>query len=196
MLDALRSVTAQNFVYGHQRIFMETSHDDCSCDSPVGVAANRNRVLDHQWAKICQYVIFLDADDTIPKNYVEELLRTADRDDCVVACGAKLFGLEEREVPVRTPVNLDTLLESNTVHCSALIPLKHFRAVGGFCTDLPSHEDWDLWCQLAALGVEFRTCKSTYLNYRRHAGSRSKQNPNGFWEAKIRLNNEYQRVTW
>jgi len=190
LLEAHRSAVRQRL----SGMMVEVAHDACGSSNPIGVSANRNLVLSHPWSEKCQYVIFLDADDTIPPNYASELVRIADGDDCVVACGAQLFGDESRNVPVATPVNLQTLLVSNTVHCSALIPIKHFRAVDGFHIGLRSHEDWELWCRLAARGVEFRTCHGTHLNYRRHAGSRSKLAPEGFWEMKKQLNGEYWRA--
>ena len=196
LLDAVRSVTAQKFPTGqHRRVFLNVSHDDCNGDSPIGVAANRNKALKHEWLDCCQYIIFLDADDTLPTNYVDEMLYVADGDDCIVACGAKLFGDECRRAEVRTPITMKSLLNANSIHCSALIPVKHFKAVGGYREDLASHEDWELWVRLASKGIEFRNTQATYLNYRRHSGSRSKFNPEGFWKIRTQLNQEYGKVT-
>lgn len=161
---------------------LEVSHDDCGGRFPQGVARNRNYVLEFPNFESFQYLLFLDADDVLPINYIEELTKTANGDDCVVACPAQLFESDTRYLTVRTPITLETLLEGNTIHCSALIPTKLFQASGGFNPELSSHEDWELWCRFAKDKIEFRNCPTTRLFYRRHGGSRSSLHPEGFSE--------------
>ena len=186
---ALDSVFRQTVPVGRQRF-----HDCCGeVNTPIGAARARNLLAAGCMYDAPKYIIFLDADDYLPTNYVEELLKVANGDECVVACPARLFGDEQRKVDVRDPVNLDTLLKGNTIHVSALVPFKLFCEAGGFDPTLESHEDWDLWCRLAVRGAEFRVCRSTHLWYRRHAGSRSVVNRGGYQKVFARLNAEYAK---
>jgi len=185
---SLSSAIAQSVI--PTRIYI--AHDNCGKANPVGAAANRNKVFAFDVG--VKYIMFLDADDVLPANYLEELLKVANGADCVVTCPAQLMGDENRFVPVHTPITLDTLLEGNTIHCSALIPYEKFKEAGGFDPLLPSHEDWDLWLRMSLLGVEFRNCISTHLLYRRHEGSRSSQNRENFWKMKQQFQSQYQKV--
>src|SRR5262249_17838647 len=101
-------------------------HDECGKPNPIGTGANRNKLLKISSLRAFDYVIFLDADDWLPSDYVEQLCDVANGWRHVVTCNATLFGEEKGKIFVRTPVNLTTLLERNTVHCSALIPIPTF----------------------------------------------------------------------
>ena len=162
-------------------------HDRCDKDDPVGVATTRNRLFSFEHLKTFDYIIFLDADDILPSNYVEELLRESRSEKVIVTCGMETFGDIIGKANVQTPINLETLLELNTVHISALIPVDIFKESGGFNTDFDAFEDWEYWCRLAFLGYEFRNCTSTRLQRRVHFDSRHSQKPHDvhFYREKL-----------
>lgn len=150
------------------------AHDACGTGHPpIGVAANRNRALEWGMFNSHEYVVFLDADDHLPPNYIEELYGVAGGAACVVTCDAFRFGVGPNVGPlhVRRPVTLESLLEQNTVHCSAMIHTSLFRRFH-FDPTLASFEDWELWCRMAAAGIEFRHCSTIQLHYRQHPDSR------------------------
>lgn len=164
--DAVASAWAQTSPLCEVRV----AHDACGAENPEGVAHMRNLGLTAAQRAGHDYIVFLDADDVLPPEYVERVLDVARGDPCVVATDGRCFGADDGEILVRLPINLDTLLEMNTVHCSALVPVA--RAGAGFDPKLAAYEDWDFWCRLAAAGVEFRYCTGTRLMIRRHAASR------------------------
>ena len=157
------------------------SHDGCRGNNPVGTAANRNRFRDLGYAAHFDWVVFLDADDFLPRNYVEALLEVADTKDFdVIACDMTQFTDSHiiGKTIVRLPICLETLLELNTIHCSALI---RARTLPYYDTTLDAFEDWDLWLEMAVAGFRFGYCPSTWLFHRLHADSRhntKKQNVN------------------
>lgn len=147
------------------------AHDACTGGVPRGLSATRNQVLSGGYIISHHYVVFLDADDTIPSNYVEELERVADGDECVVCCPAELFGEQGGRIIPTVPVTKESLMNGNTIHCAALIPLLALREVGGYDETLNAWEDWEMWFRLQRAGVEFRCTDKTHLNYRRHSDS-------------------------
>jgi hypothetical protein len=154
---------------------VHVSHDNCGQGAAVGVGVNRNRAI--ACCDRFQYLVHLDADDSLPNDYVYHLMRVADGQPCVVVCGADVFtGAEPvSTIEVRRPLTLRTLLEENTIHVSALIHTSLLTKYGGFDEKLPAFEDWDYWGKLMSQRVEFRYCATTRLNNYRHADSRHAQ---------------------
>jgi glucosyltransferase len=168
--DALQSIAWQTYA----NLEIRVGHDNCGTGlAPVGLSANRNKILNDP-SVTHDYVIFLDADDKLPFDYVESLVRTARPGRCVVCCPAELWEEETGYIIPKLPVTPKTLLTGNTIHCAALIPVRLLREVGGYDESLSAWEDWDLWMHFASLGVEFRCCSTTRLLYRRHTGSMNK----------------------
>lgn len=151
------------------------AHDACGhLDEPVGLSKNRNSLLWSIFDRF-QYVVYLDADDRLPVNYVEELLRVAQGDNCVVTCPAEFFGEQTGGVLPVEHVTKETLLSGNTIHCSALIPIRILKHAGGYDESLQAWEDWELWMRLVSIGTEFRTTDKTKLMYRRHWDSMNRR---------------------
>lgn len=168
-------------------------HDNCGGLSSSGVAVVRNRVL--SWAAendFAGHIVFLDADDRLPLDYVEKLVSISDG-KTIIATDGQYFGDGNGRISVREPVTLKTLLDYNTIHCSALIPLEAFRRCGGFDPTLSAWEDWDLWCRLATLGVSFRVCRKTLLYIRRHPHSRHANKKMSLVEARSLMLERYDR---
>lgn len=168
---------------------VHVAHDDCGGGSPVGVGANRNRVMeyvDRLRPKLpFEWVLFLDADDQIPRDYVETLYEIGARENAdVVACDAQKFGDETDLIQVMTPITYETLLEYNTVHCSALIRLAFFRQYGGYDETMNSFEDWELWLRFARNGARFEYSQAVRLQYRQHGDSRHHQKKENISQAR------------
>jgi GT2 family glycosyltransferase len=148
------------------------AHDNCGKDNPRGVGAMRNSILYTGLVPLYDYIIFLDADDVLPPNYVEELLRVVDGDKCIAICPAAMFGEQTGGIWPATPVTVAGLLDGNNIHSSQLIPVDVLQRAGGYDEELLAWEDWDLWLRLVKAGYEFRYTNKTNLAYRRHADSR------------------------
>lgn len=167
-------------------------HDRCgTLYEPKGVAFTRNRII--HFLTPFDYLIFLDADDILPSNYVEEMLKASNGEKVIVASGTEYFGDEAGKIDVRQPINLETLLELNTINVSALIPVSVFRESSGF-NEFDAYEDWEFWCRLAYSGYEFRHCPTTRLQRRIHAGSRHCKKTISLDEFRSQMLNCYQYV--
>lgn len=136
-----------------------------------GIVSVRNKALDIARG---EYIIQLDADDTLPKNYIEEVVNTAlkHRAD-VVYTDYKKFG-EEDSLSNFPEFSYEMLKNRNFIHAASLVRLK---AVGDarFDSELTkkSHEDWDFFLSLAVSGAVFKKSSRTHLNYRIHNGARN-----------------------
>jgi hypothetical protein len=104
----------------------------------------RNAAAMKAWGK---YLIFLDADDTLDRNYVKNMLDAAHG-----AAGPTLFqpstlGVREDGVEDTEPVLIrpaDSLLTRNHMVIGTMLERRLFMSVGGF-RDFQMYEDWDLW---------------------------------------------------
>lgn len=168
-------------------------HDHCGQDNPVGLSTMRNRFLQDPKSLDSEYVIFLDADDTLPQNYAEELWKEAEKQrGAVVTCRAKFFGDQEGQNVPQLPVTIKSLLEGNSIHASALIPVAVLREAGGYDTALSAWEDWDLWLRLCQKGIVFLYAPDVALNYRRHAGSMNRTFLGTFEETQKKFREKYE----
>jgi glycosyltransferase involved in cell wall biosynthesis len=93
-----------------------------------------------------EYILPLDADDRIKPEYVARAAEVLDRQPLVgfVGCHYRIFG--EREGTC-TPddYRLPNLLVENVVPIASVIRRSCWEEVGGYCPELNSIEDWDLW---------------------------------------------------
>ena len=98
------------------------------------------------------WLIFLDADDTLDNRYVEEMK---------VADGGTLLqpstlGVYEDGSTDEYPVVISKkpILESNYLVIGTMCRSETFFKVGGFDDSLPALEDWDLWIRMLRKGEE------------------------------------------
>jgi glucosyltransferase len=137
----------------------------------VGVVATRNRALD---IAVGDYAIQLDADDWIDVNYVEEVVKLAEKTNAdIVYTDYSKFG-SDIEISNFPDFNLEILKNKNYVHVSSLVRLKAIKK-NKFDVKLQnlSHEDWDFFLTLALQGNKFIKCTTTHLNYRIHSSTRN-----------------------
>jgi glycosyltransferase involved in cell wall biosynthesis len=107
-----------------------------------------------------EYVIFLDADDSLADNYIEEMIKgTADiRVPSVsyVSHGVGLAPYVPRVSACRHdgPCGPACLPLGNYLVIGSMARTEALRAVGGF-RDWPMYEDWDLWARCYLNGATF-----------------------------------------
>ena len=136
-----------------------------------GVVYTRNFGLDKATGA---YLMFLDADDKIPADYIAsnvEMIESHKLD--VVYTDFEYFG--SREGIDRFPdYKLEYMKHMNIVHISSLM---RASCVGEHRFDEQlanrSHEDWDFFLGLALKGVKIGKNPSTRLYYRQHKTSRN-----------------------
>lgn len=130
-----------------------------------GVARARNRGIDMAQG---EYILPLDADDTIAPTYLEKAKAALDSDPMlkVVYCRASFFGEKNGPWEVHYK-DFKSLLAVNAIFVSALFRKTDARAIGGFDEAMTfGHEDWDFFIRL--LDGENRVCQipEILFNYR------------------------------
>lgn len=160
--------------------------DDASDDDTATVAAgfaqfgvrylrtenhhvHQNR-LDGAAATVAPCLIFLDADDQLPPNYIQAAEAVAGTDPGIglVFTDCELFGLRSG-LHRHDPVNIE---QRNYLHCASLVRRAALESVVWPATTTSgyTHNDWYMWRRIVRLG--WKTAKSPVpLRYRQHAAS-------------------------
>jgi glycosyltransferase involved in cell wall biosynthesis len=112
-----------------------------------GLSAARNTGIESAKG---EYILPLDADDLIGKEYIEKALKAyeANKNLKLVYCLANKFGSEngQWELP---PYSYQYLLMNNCIFCSAIYPKSVWEVVGGYNIDFKKgYEDWDFWLKI------------------------------------------------
>src|SRR5262245_29193105 len=137
-------------------------------DRHQGVCAARNR-----GAEIArgEYLIFLDGDDRMPRDFVARHLAAMTSGTPFVYGPAKAFGdgpAARAYWSVPTWAEYDRW-ECNTVNTSAMYARWAFAAAGGWSDRVPTMWDWDLALRSARFGTP--RASRAVLDYRQHADS-------------------------
>ena len=134
-----------------------------------GVVSARNEGSKKSKGK---YIIFLDADDILDKNYIEVCLKTIRSSKAkYVYTDMILFGAENK---IHKAMKFDPeylVVKGNFIHVGALVDARAFEKVGGF-SEQEAFEDWDLWLKFLENGYYGEYTPDTLYHYRRHQGSR------------------------
>ena len=104
----------------------------------------------------CQtdWLIFLDADDTLDKNYISRMLEGTGNVRQPATIGVYEDGRRDAEAVVIPKKNL---LDGNYIIIGAMIDHELFNQVGGF-GDEELYEDWSLYLRLEEAGATFGVC--------------------------------------
>ncbi|MBX3385352.1 MAG: glycosyltransferase family 2 protein [Phycisphaeraceae bacterium] len=146
-----------------------------------GLPAARNAGAERAAQHAGDYLVFLDADDTIEHTFARRLSAEIARAGADAASGVgpgvvshaycqerltdKAFGIWT--VPAWDPT---LLLITNLHPVTALIRRECFEAVGGFDETMRrGYEDWDLWLRFAARSWRGLRVREPLFNWRRHS---------------------------
>lgn len=132
-----------------------------------GVVAARNFAIQ---ACAGEYILPLDADDTIEPTYVEKAVKVLDENKNIgiVYCRAKIFGAEDKiwDLPAYSK---ESFLYGNVVFCTALFRKSDFVKAGGYKANMEhGWEDYDLWLSFVELGLDVYQIDEILFNYRKH----------------------------
>lgn len=136
-----------------------------------GVIATRNEAISLVKG---DFLLQLDADDTIPENYINELLEhAASKSVDIVYTDYVMF--QDRTDRSNFPeYTLEELKNHNFINISALVKTK---IIGSKQFDPAlanmTHEDWDFFLGLCLGGAVASKCTTTHLNYRIHGKGRN-----------------------
>jgi glycosyltransferase involved in cell wall biosynthesis len=163
--DNTREV-AHGFVERNSRI-KYYYHENC------GVSASRNYGIS---VSNGQYILPLDADDCIHKDYLKSAVSILSCNSSVkvVYCKCDYFGALDG--PMQLPIfSLSTLSCRNLIFVSALFRKVDFQSIGGYDELMTSGwEDWEFWINLLKDGGDVHQIDKTYFFYRIKHESRNK----------------------
>lgn len=139
-----------------------------------GIIAVRNKAINIAKG---EYLVQLDADDAIPTNYVNELVKSAQKDNGksdIFYTPALDFNNNEKIID--PPVfNIEILKHYNFIHASAMVKTRIIKKYQ-YDKNLESLglEDWDMYLNMCLNGVKAMRVDSTYLIYRSHGNNPSR----------------------
>lgn len=118
-----------------------------------------------------ELIAFLDADDTIDKNFVKYMVSflAANPDASYCYSQMKVHGAQNG---VAKTIDFDPgflLLKSNFIGIGVIIPKQIFLDVGGFDESLSAFEDWDIWLKLLSSGHKGKLLKKPLYNWYFHS---------------------------
>ncbi|TMV50800.1 glycosyltransferase [Paenibacillus mesophilus] len=135
-------------------------------------AGARNAGIEQATGK---YILPLDSDDIIEKNYVEKAVEILEgnQEVGVVYCYADLFGEKSGRWDLPN-YSLEKMLLDNVVFVTALFHKEDWEKVGGFNTNMKhGMEDYDFWLSVMELGREIYQIPEVLFHYRIKPTSRT-----------------------
>ncbi len=161
--------------------------DDASSDATRDIArayeSQGVRYLRGEWKSVCAarnggamatgapFLIFLDADDILPPNYLELCRATMEDPTIAIAYGdMQEFG-EGKELRRMPEYDHAHLVRENYISSHAMLRRQVFDLVGGFHEFQNAHEDWDLWRRMMSFSWRAKKIRTT-VRYRLHPESR------------------------
>lgn len=154
-----------------------------------GVIYARNMAI-----KACggEYILPLDADDTIEPAYIEKAVKILDENSNIgiVYCKARMFGSKNEYWNLKD-FDKSNILYNNCIFCSALFRKSDFIKVGMYKEYMQyGCEDYDLWLSFIEHGFGVYRIDEILFNYRQYEeDSRSticSKNQDKIWSAIVK----------
>ncbi|HSV89391.1 MAG TPA: glycosyltransferase family A protein [Bacteroidales bacterium] len=138
-----------------------------------GPSAARNMAIKHCTG---EYVLPLDADDLISKDYIKEAaeILTNRPEIKLVYCLARKFGRKNQAWKL-PDYSFEKLLVDNMIFCTAMFRKSDFTKTRGFDETMRSgREDWDFWIEFLKDGGQVFRIEKVHFFYRTHKRSHNK----------------------
>jgi len=145
-----------------------------------GVSVARNKGI--ELAK-SEYIVCLDADDTLESTYLEKAknIFDADKNVGIVSCGVKTFGAMDSCYTPVDMIGIEDALVNSPVHTASCFRKVLHDEGGGYDKDLRGYEDWDHWLRIMKQGCNVRVIPENLFNYYVRPGSKVEtSNKNAF----------------
>lgn len=163
---------AEDLALGDSRIRVVTQDN-------AGVSAARNAGMDRAQA---DWLLFLDADDTLEPRFLELMTGALERDPSLdaVRCGWSSLSVDGYRTCTLLPRITGDLFARLAVDWlfaihACVVRKSLARQVGGFDTELCTSEDWDFWQRVARTGARFGAVREVLAYYHMRPASASKQ---------------------
>jgi len=133
-------------------------------DANIGVCRARNKAIDIANG---EYILPLDADDTLEPSFVEKAINILDKNDDIDVVYSRVRNLNTKKELFKHNKDAN-LLYGNFITCSAMFKKSDLLNVGGYDTnfDKIGCEDWDLWLTFIEKGLNFYQLNEFLFNYR------------------------------
>lgn len=149
-----------------------------------GVASARNLGIKNAKTK---YVLPLDSDDTLDKDYLKSMIEMMDgKDNRVVSTWIRKMFHDGTFENVCWPSPPKHIFQVNFASSCSMFSKSAWEKISGYDEDrlLMGWEDWEFWIRLYQSGCEFKIIEKHLFNYRIHDGPTISSN---FEKDKIRL---------
>lgn len=130
-----------------------------------GLPSARNAVIMNATS---EYLLFLDADDILKENAVEELSKIAEETDAdIIAPSFKCFGISNHEVILGNTPTLEHFKTANRIGYFSAIKRSVLLECGGYSPRMVfGWEDYHLWFDLLSRGKTIITTEKVLVLYR------------------------------
>ena len=119
------------------------------------------------------YLIRLDADDTLVPTAIEKMVAMADgKDNTIVTSHFQEFGGGSK-LYLLGDYSPEAMLHGNYLHCSSLFSRSLWEKTGGYSQALFGHEDWEFWIHCTKEKPTVFKVLEVLMNYRIHGESSS-----------------------
>jgi peptidoglycan/xylan/chitin deacetylase (PgdA/CDA1 family)/glycosyltransferase involved in cell wall biosynthesis/SAM-dependent methyltransferase len=124
-----------------------------------------------------EYLVCLDADDTLERGYFEAAAAHLDSDADLyfVSCAMRAFEGASYVWSPSAPTFVDAISTGGVPHASTMLRRRLWKEVGGFDESLRSFELLDFWASAIERGFRGVILDEPLLNYRVRTGSRYRQ---------------------
>jgi glycosyltransferase involved in cell wall biosynthesis len=126
-----------------------------------------------------EYIVCLDADDTLLPNFLKEATKKANAKTIVAAWG-QYFG-ESSELFTPQDVDLASFRSKNRILSCSLFSKSMWLEVGGYDEEMKRSEDWDLWLRALVRGYKIEVVGEILVSIRRHPESVSQSGREDVW---------------
>lgn len=134
-----------------------------------GVITTRNEAIEIATG---EYILPLDADDTIEPTYVEKAVNILDEnpDVGIVYCWVNNFWKDSKsQISKWEDFDISKELFLNSIVNTSMYRKSDFLLVGGYKSYMnKGWEDWDLWLSIIEKGFKAHLIKEVLFNYRRN----------------------------
>ena len=176
-----------------------------------GIVAARNNAIKQSHGR---YILPLDGDDLILKEYLELAVKKLDEDDNIelVYCDVVKYGILQEEQYVLPKLTLRNILHTGCCVNSSIFRKTTFDKIGGYKPEMKDGwEDWEFFISLLENGGEAYKLDRVLFKYRMNENSRNtiisndnkrelrtqivKLHPRLFYEQYNSLWNDYYSIT-
>ena len=113
------------------------------------------------------FLLPLDSDDWIDKNYIEKTLPLMARNVGIVSSDMQCFGIDNSRINIGH-ISLEEEITANKIPVCSLIRREAFLEVGGYNSRMAKgYEDWLLWIEILKKGWTHTVINEPLFHYRR-----------------------------